>query len=204
METERAEAGTRGQRENESVPAPPPAECDRQSQEERGAGGRWPRTEPASNRPPRRAWRPLRSGCVPLDDAAAQPLTHEFGCPGPGLQARAQFPAESSPGPAPTPNGSARPRCPHPAPRGSPRAASKRSGVGRGSRAWLEGTQLRPRQRPASALRRSPQWPAAPRGSSGLRQWLWACRAWQTFHRPAQRRDGYELSDRTENSGARS
>lgn len=105
-----------GQRENESVPAPPPAECDRQSQEERGAGGRWPRTEPASNRPPRRAWRLLHSGCAPLGDAAAQPLTHEFGCPGPGLQARAQLPAESSPGPAPTPNGSAQAPMPAPSP----------------------------------------------------------------------------------------
>lgn len=81
----------------------------------RGAGGR----------APRRAWRPLRSGCAPLGDAAAQPLTHEFGCPGPGLQARAQLPAESSPGLARRPHrmaalGPDARTQPHAAPHGPP------------------------------------------------------------------------------------
>lgn len=91
----------------------------RRKEEQEGAGlARSPRLtrRGAGGRAPRRAWRPLRSRCAPLGDAAAQPLTHEFRSPGPGLQARAQLPAESSPGPAPTPNGSARAPMPAPSP----------------------------------------------------------------------------------------
>lgn len=98
----------------------------RRKEEREGAGlTRSPRLthSGAGGRAPRRAWRPLHSGCASLGDAAAQPLTHEFGSPG-----RASRPAHSS---LPSPHRARRPHRmaalgpdartqPHAAPHGPP------------------------------------------------------------------------------------